>query len=97
MTKLARRNLRKGRTHLEIVNLSQKYYIQTAFLEIIKENTEKVGIFGDLGLCDCAPHVEVNTTTDSNKIIFMYCIIIRKMWEGRNGPKMEPAAFIRSQ
>ena len=45
----------------------------------------------------CAPHVEVNTTTDLNKIIFMYCIIIRKMWEGRNGPKMEPAAFIRSQ
>ena len=48
MTRLAKSSLRKGRTHLEIVNLSEKYYIQTAFLEVTKQDTDKVGISGQL-------------------------------------------------
>lgn len=46
VTRLAKSNLRKGRTHLEIVNLSEKFYIQTAFLEVTKQDTNKVGISG---------------------------------------------------
>ena len=44
VTRLAKRSLRKGRTDLEILNLSKKYYIQTAFLEISKQDTDKVSI-----------------------------------------------------
>ena len=50
VTRLAKSIVRRGRTHLEIVNLSEKYYIQTAFLEVTKQDTVKVGISGQSGL-----------------------------------------------
>ena len=62
VTRLAKSSLRKGRTHLEIVNLSAKYYIQTAFLEVTKQDTDKVGLSGHLditlSLFQCQENVE---------------------------------------
>ena len=43
VTRLSRRSIRKGRTYLELQDLHEEFYIQTAFLQIVTGFKGKVG------------------------------------------------------